>query len=169
MHGTCRPLDCEVLMDQASIKKLFAVTEIELVYRNKVSQADRIQINSADGAYDIFLNAWDMNKIDLCEQFMILLLDRGNHILGIANISTGGISACVVDPKIVFATALKAKASGIIMAHNHPSGNLKPSNPDIHLTEKLKEGGRLLDISVMDHLIVTPRSYYSFANEGLIL
>ncbi len=144
------------------------MTEIELVYRNRVKQSDRIQISTAENAYDVFLSAWDMNKIDLVEQFMILLVDRGNRVLGVSNISTGGISACLVDPKIVFATALKAKASGIIMAHNHPSGNLKPSNADIALTDKLKEGGRFLDIQVMDHLIVTPQSFFSFANEGLI-
>lgn len=155
-------------MDQVTIQKLFSVTEIELVYRNRVKQSDRIQISTAENAYDVFLSAWDMNKIDLVEQFMILLVDRGNRVLGVSNISTGGISACLVDPKIVFATALKAKASGIIMAHNHPSGNLKPSNADIALTDKLKEGGRFLDIQVMDHLIVTPQSFFSFANEGLI-
>lgn len=152
-----------------SVQRMFAVTEVELVYRNKVRQADRLKIATAENAYDIFLSAWDRNKIDLVEQFLIMLIDRGNHVLGVSNISTGGISACLVDPKIVFATALKGKASGIIMAHNHPSGNLKPSNADIALTEKLKEGGKLLDIQVLDHLIVTPQTFYSFANEGLVL
>lgn len=156
-------------MDQVTIQKLFSVTEVELVYRNKIRQDDRLMINTAETAYEVFMSAWDMNKIELCEQFMILLLDRGNHCLGISNISTGGISTCIVDPKIVFATALKAKASGILMAHNHPSGNLKPSRADISLTEKIKQAGQLLDISIMDHLIVTPQSYYSFANEGLIM
>ncbi len=108
-----------------------------------------------------------MNKIELVEQFMIVLLNRGNSCLGISNISTGGISACLVDPKIVFVTVLKARASSVILAHNHPSGNLKPSLADIELTKKLKEGGALLDVSVLDHLIVTPFSYYSFADDGL--
>ena len=119
MPGTCKHLDCERRMDQCTLKRLFSVTEIELFYRNKVKAADRIKVNSADSAYDVFINAWDTNKIELCEQFMILLLDRGNHCLGLSKISTGGISDCLVDPKIVFATALKAKASAIIMAHNH--------------------------------------------------
>lgn len=156
-------------MEQLSLQKLFAITEVELVYRNKVRQEDRLLINTAEGAYDVFLMAWDMNKIELCEQFMILLLDRGNHVLGVSNISTGGVSACLVDPKIVFATAVKAKASGIILAHNHPSGNTKPSNADIALTKKLQDGGRVLEIQVMDHLVITPRSFYSFANEGLMI
>ena len=148
---------------------LFTVTEVELVYRNKVKPAERRKITSAENAYDIFLMAWDMNKIELVEQFMILLLDRNNTCLGISNISTGGISACLVDPKIIFATALKAKASALILAHNHPSGSLNASAADISFTEKMKLGAQLLDMSVLDHLIVTPQSFYSFANNGLVL
>lgn len=109
-----------------------------------------------------------MNKIELLEQSMMLLLDRGNHCLGISKLATGGVSSCIVDPKVVFATALKSRASGIILAHNHPSGNLKPSSADENLTRKIAEGGRLLDISLLDHLIITPRGYYSFADEGFV-
>jgi len=156
-------------MESSFVQSLFSVTEIEIVYRNKVKPTDRPKCNTSSSAYDVLLNAWDMNKIELVEQFMILLLDRSNSVLGISNISTGGVSACLVDPKIVFGTALKARASGMILAHNHPSGNLKPSEADIQLTHRLREGGRLLDMSVLDHLIVTPRAYYSFADEGLHL
>lgn len=151
-----------------AIKSLFNVAEVELTYRNLVKPADRLKVNSVASAYDILISAWDMNKIELVEQFYILLLDRGGYCLGISEIAKGGISACLVDPKIIFATALKAKASGIIMAHNHPSGTLKPSALDEALTLKLAEGGRLLDIEVKDHLIVTPQSYYSFAEYGLM-
>lgn len=151
------------------VRTLFAVSEVELVYRNKVPVNDRIKVNDSYGAYDVFIAAWDLNKIDLVEQFYILLLDQANHCIGISNISTGGISSCIVDPKIVFATALKSKASSILMAHNHPSGNLKPSRADISLTEKLKYAGDFLDIRVTDHLILTPLKYYSFADEGLML
>ncbi len=151
-----------------AIKSLFSVAEIEIVYRNKVKPEDRRKVNSVASAYDILMSAWDMNKIELVEQFYILLLDRGGYCLGISEIAKGGVSACLVDPKIVFATAIKAKASGMIMAHNHPSGNLKPSKMDEALTLKLIEGGKLLDIEVKDHLIMTPRSYYSFAEYGLI-
>jgi DNA repair protein RadC len=153
-------------IDKAS---LFSVSEVELIYRNKINPNDRPRVTEVRHAYDILLSAWDMNKIELIEQFHILLLDRGNKCLGISKISTGGISACLVDPKIVFATALKAKASGLIMAHNHPSGSLTPSTADIDLTKKLREGAKLLDLNVMDHLIVTPRDYYSFASDGYCL
>ena len=108
-----------------------------------------------------------MNRIELVEQFKILLLDRSNSCLGISHISTGSISGCLVDPKIIFATVLKARASSVILAHNPPSGNLQPSQADIELTKKLKAGGALLDVAVLDHLIVTPFSYYSFADDGL--
>lgn len=152
-----------------NIQSLFSVAEVDLIYRNKVSPGNRIKITGSDSVYDVFISAWDLNKIDMIEQFYLMMLDRANHCIGLSNISTGGISACVVDPKIVFATALKANSSSIVVAHNHPSGNLKPSNADIRLTEKLKHAGQFLDLPVMDHLIVTPLKYYSFANEGLIL
>lgn len=156
------------MIKQAEKTSLFRVSEIELVYRNKVKPADRPKVNSSQSAYDILIDAWDMNKIELIEQFYILMLDRGNRCLGLSHISTGGVSACLVDPKIVFATALKAKASALILAHNHPSGNLKPSNADIQLTEQFCAAGKVLDIAVMEHQIVKPGSYYSFADEGLM-
>ena len=144
---------------------LFSVSEVELIYRNKVNPTDRHKIRHSTNAYDILLSAWDMNKIEMVEQFYVLLLDRSQSCLGISNIFTGGVSGCLIDPKIVFATALKANASSIILAHNHPSGNLSPSKADIALTDKLRAGGALLDIAVSDHLIVTPYNYYSFADE----
>ena len=155
-------------MESNAIQSLFSVTEVELTYRNKISPKDRPVVTNSQQAYDLLIQAWDMNKIELLEEFIILLLDRQNRCIGLSKISVGGISACLVDPKIVFATALKARASGLILAHNHPSGNIQPSKPDIDLTAKLKEGGNLLELAVLDHLIVTPQSYFSFANDGLI-
>lgn len=150
-------------------QSLFAVSEVELIYRNKVKPNDRPKIGSPANAYDILLSAWDMNKIEMVEQFYVLLLDRGQHCLGVSNSFTGGVSACLIDPKIVFATALKANASGIVIAHNHPSGILKPSAADDLLTKKLKAGGDFLEIPLKDHLIVSPHNYYSYAENGLIL
>lgn len=156
-------------MEKSSLQSLFAVTEVELVYRNKVRPENRPKLMDSASVYDVLLNAWDMNRIELVEQFKIVLLDRSNSCLGISDISSGGLSACFVDPRIVFATVLKARASSVILAHNHPSCNLKPSQADIELTKKLKAGGALLDVLVLDHLIVTPFSYYSFADDGLHL
>ena len=151
-----------------NINSLFSVSEIEIVYRRKINPFDRHQIMSSAHAYDILITAWDMNKIDLIEQAMILLLDRGNYCIGISQISTGGISACLIDPKIVFATALKSRATSFVLAHNHPSGALNPSSVDFAVTEKLVQGGKILDMPLRDHLIVSRQAYCSFADNGLM-
>jgi len=98
----------------------------------------------------------------------VRLLSRANKVLGIVDISTGGIAGCIADPKIIFGTALKASASSLILSHNHPSGNLRPSQADISLTKKVKAGGELLDIAVLVHIIMTSEGYYSFEDEGLM-
>jgi DNA repair protein RadC len=102
------------------------------------------------------------------EQFKVMLMNRANKVLGIFELSTGGVSGTVADPKIIFVAALKGGASGIIVAHNHPSGNLTASQSDIDLTRKLKEAGKFLEIQLLDHVIVTTEGYFSFADEGLI-
>lgn len=102
------------------------------------------------------------------EEFHILLLNRAHRVIGQRLISKGGISGTVVDPKLIFGGALEMKASAVILSHNHPSGNIKPSEADIQLTKKLKEGGRSLEICVLDHIIIAGSSFYSFADEGLL-
>jgi DNA repair protein RadC len=102
------------------------------------------------------------------EEFWILLLSRNCKIISKELISKGGLSGTVADPKIIFHIALQHQASSIILAHNHPSGNLKPSQQDIDLTRKIHQAGRILDIGVLDHLIITDGGYYSFADEGLL-
>jgi len=144
------------------------VAEIQLSYTPKVKAADRPKITSSRDAYGIFRCSWDENLIDFVEQFKVMLLNRANKILGVLEVSTGGMSGTVADPKLIFAAALKAGASGMILSHNHPSSNLQPSDADILLTKKVKAGGELLEISVLDHLIVTSEGYFSFADEGLL-
>lgn len=107
-----------------------AVAEIELIYKSKIKASDRPKINSSRDAYDILLNSWDENKIGFVEQFKILLMNRGNKVLGVYEVSTGGVTGTVADPRLIFAAALKANACAIILAHNHPSSNLTPSNAD---------------------------------------
>lgn len=102
------------------------------------------------------------------EEFWLLLLNRANEVFGSERISAGGSSATVVDLKMVFKAALDARASAFIAIHNHPSGNLQPSRADTELTERLKQGGRIFDLPLLDHLIVSERGYYSFADEGTI-
>jgi DNA repair protein RadC len=147
---------------------LFKVAEVNLTYSPNYKIADRPKISSARDANQLLIDQWTPGKIDLLEEFKILLLNRSNRVLGLVNISQGGMSGTVADPKLIFVAALKAAASYIILAHNHPSGNLKPSTEDIRLTKKLVEGGKLLHLLVVDHLIITNEGFYSFCDEGLI-
>ena len=144
------------------------VAEVELIYRNKMKASERPFVRTSTDAYNLLLKSWDMNKIELQEQFRVMLLDRKNSCLGISTVATGGITSCVVDLKLVFAMALKSRATNIIIAHNHPSGNMIPSEADKTLTARFAEAGKLLELPVLDHLIVTKEGYTSFIDEGLL-
>lgn len=147
---------------------LTKISEVELIYRSKVNKADLPTVKTSDDCYKLLMLQWDMNKIDLVEEVCLILLDGANHCIGVSRLSSGGGSNCIVDPRIVFATALKANATAIVLAHNHPSHSLKPSQADKGITTRLDLAGALLDIPLLDHLIVTPSGYFSFADNGLI-
>ena len=153
---------------QSNQTSLFQVAEITVSYQPKFKASERPTVSGSKDVYNFFFHNWDNTRIEMIEQFKIMLLNRANKILGIFTVSTGGVAGTVADPKVIFATALKGNASSIILAHNHPSGNLKPSEADRQLTNKLAQAGKLLDISVLDHLIITAEEYFSFADEGLI-
>lgn len=145
------------------------VTEIQLRYKNKIKAIDRPKIKKSTDAYRVLKSNWS-NQMALLEEFNILLLDRSNRVLAMCSISKGGISGTIVDLKIVFATALKGRASALILAHNHPSGNLKPSQADMDLTNKFMRAGKILDVQILDHLILSPDDqYYSFADSNDML
>lgn len=156
-------------MEQASgLKQEFKVAEIELSYKNKGSVAQRPKIENTKGAYAILRANWNENILELQEQFKVVLLNKAHKVLGIYTTSTGGIAGTVVDPKLIFTAALKTAASAIIISHNHPSGNLQPSKADELITQKIKAGAALLDLTLLDHIIVTYDAYFSFADEGLL-
>ncbi|ARS37805.1 JAB domain-containing protein [Pontibacter actiniarum] len=144
------------------------VAEVKLSYRNRVKPSERPQVTSSSDSYRVLKESWDTGKLEFVEQFKVLLLNRANRVLGVYELSTGGVAGTVADPKLIFVAALKACASGIVLTHNHPSGNLKPSQADLQLTKKIKQGGELLDIAVLDHIILTSEGYYSLADEGLL-
>jgi DNA repair protein RadC len=145
------------------------VSEVQLIYKNKVKASDRVKITSSRDANAVFIDSWNRDTIGFLEEFKILLMNRSNSVLGILEISKGGVSGTVSDVRVIFAAAIKGNASGIICAHNHPSSNLNPSESDTRLTQKLKEGASLLDIQLLDHLIVSPEGdYYSYADNGLL-
>jgi len=142
---------------------LFQVAEIKISYSyNGLGP----KISNSQTVYDIVLNTWD--DIDYFESFKIILLNQANKVLGISLISIGGLSSTPVDLRKIFQCALKANATGIILCHNHPSGNLNPSQSDIELTKRCKEAGAILNISVFDHLIITKTDYCSLADTGQI-
>jgi len=115
------------------------------------------------------MDNWNPNTLEHVEEFKILLMNRSNAVLGIMDISKGGISGTVTDVRIILQAAIKANASGIIACHNHPSGNINPSESDTRLIQKIKEAGNLMDIQLLDHLIITTdEGYYSFADNGLL-
>jgi len=145
----------------------FHVSEIKVSYSDKVKASERAKICASKDAANI-LNTVFEDCIQHHEEFYVMLLNRSNRVLGISCISKGGISGTVVDVKIILQTALKANASGLIVAHNHPSGNLTASREDIKITKKLKNACQLLDLSLLDHLIITDEGYLSFADEGML-
>jgi len=126
---------------------------------------EQIKINSSNDAYlHIRGDLMDLRH----EEFWVLLMNRANGIIRKKKVSEGGVSGTVADPKIIYKMALEELASGVIVVHNHPSGNLTASQSDIDLTKKLKEAGRFLEIQLLDHLIVAGQKYYSFADEGMM-
>lgn len=148
--------------------KFWQVSEVQISYRNKLQMADRPRITSSSDAETILRANWS-DDIELLEEFVVIFLTKANQVKGLFRVSRGGTSGTVVDAKIVFAAALKGLASGVILAHNHPSGNLQPSQADIDLTQRLRKAGELLDLPVLDHLILAPQiGYYSFADQGSI-
>ena len=145
------------------------VDEVRLVYLTKTPASQRAKVTSSADAYRVLLSAWEEGTIEHHESFKILLLNRANRALGIAEVSSGGISGTVIDVRQIFQAAVKSNCSSIIAAHNHPSGNRQPSDADIQITKKISEAGGIMDIKLLDHLILTPsEGYFSFADEGLL-
>jgi DNA repair protein RadC len=144
------------------------IQEVQLTYKTTVKPSLRPKVSSSHEAYQILRSAWSPDTIEFCEEFKVLLLNRANKVLGILELSKGGVSGTVADPKLIFIAGLKANASGLILAHNHPSVNLTPSQSDIELTRKCKEVGRLLEIQILDHIIITSEKYYTFTDEGTL-
>lgn len=144
------------------------VSEIELVYKSRIKASERPQIKSSKEAYNLLRSTWDQGKIEYFEQFKILFLNHSFKVLGLYEMSSGGITGTIVDLRMIFSAALKANATSIMIAHNHPSGNTRPSDADKHMTAKIRQAGELLDIKLMDHIIITSESYYSFIDNGAL-
>ena len=146
----------------------FKVAEISVSYRPAI--AAKPTIVSALDAYVLFKQFFNENTIGLQESFMVMYINRANRVLGIYPMSIGGITGTVADIRLILSIALTTASTSILLCHNHPSGNLKPSKSDIDLTSRIKEGAKILDIKLLDHLIISPvdGEYTSFADEGLL-
>ena len=149
---------------QAKATKLLSLFELSR-RMNSIHEEDIKTVKSSNDAYGLvrrYLSGLSH------EEFYVILLNRGNKVLSVERISSGGLSGTVADGKIIYRKALLKESSALILAHNHPSGNLKPSQADLNLTKKLKEFGELVGFQVLDHLIISDNGYLSFADEGLI-
>ena len=155
-------------MKAQSQNPLFKIAEIRVSYQPKFKASERPKVTQSSDAYKVLINNWDRDMLQLCEQCYIMLLNQANQVIGMREISRGGFAMAIVDPKIVFSIALKGCACAIVIAHSHPSGSLKPSEADFKMTARMVEAGKLLDLVVLDHLIVTKNGYFSFGDEGLI-
>lgn len=147
-------------------KAVNIASALELGRRRQSTETKQAkQITSSKDSYDVLYPMLaDLNH----EQFFVLLLNRSNRVIDLVKISQGGVAGTVADSKLIFKVALEKLASAIIISHNHPSGNLKPSKADIQLTQRIKEAGAVLDIQVLDHLIIADDGYFSFADDGLL-
>jgi len=158
----------KVIMESfVNVSNLYQVAEIELIYKTNVQVSQRPKVASSRDAYNVLIQSWNRDRLEFIEEFKILLLNSASRVLGFFEVSKGGISDASADVRIVFAAALKANATGIILAHNHPSGQLVPSDADKYVTENMRKAGELLNIRVLDHLIVTAEGFYSFSDENL--
>lgn len=142
------------------------VSEIQVSYKpNKMVSS---KIATSFDAVQIIRKFWNEETIEMQEEVKVILLNNSNYVLGIYNLSKGGITSSLVDVRLVLSVALKCLSPGIILVHNHPSGNLKPSSADLDIVKKLKEGCKIMDNNLFDSIIITNESYMSFADDGLL-
>jgi len=141
----------------------------EITLKLKKSETLKCKIRNSSDCAEVFNSIWDVDSLEIYESMICIFLNRANNTIGWYKVSQGGMSGTVVDMKLILSTALKCLASGIIIAHNHPSGNTQPSDADIQITQKLKQACGIMEISFLDHLIITENNgYYSMADNNII-
>jgi DNA repair protein RadC len=136
----------------------------EIKIKVTLSKGDTVKINNSTDAYNVFKDLFDPNTIVWSEEMILLALNRNNEVYAWRRVSSGGTTGTVCDPKVIFSILLNCGASAFILAHNHPSGALIPSKQDIDITQKLKDGGEILDINLLDHLIIGHDNYHSMGD-----
>lgn len=146
------------------MKADYTVGEVELTYKS--TSKTRSEIYSSEDAYKVLLPTYKEGTICYKEYFKVLFLNQANQVLGYTLISEGGITETCADVRVILQAALLTNSVAIILAHNHPSGSMKPSRQDMEITKQVKDAARFMRITVTDHLILTDAGYYSFADEG---
>lgn len=149
------------------MRELRMIHEVTVEYKPSYKQSELTKISDVNESVSFLRAIWE-DDILYRERFYMLMLNRQNKVIGFTLISIGGSSSCIVDVKMIMQSAILTHSCGIIIAHNHPSGNLKPSNPDLAITKQVKEACKIFDFALVDHIILTENSYYSFANEGIL-
>ena len=148
-------------MKDVDFTKMYKAAEVKLTYITKVKASNRIQIKNAEDAASLFFKIWDMETIEHVEKVKMIILNRANKVLGVTNISQGGQSGSIIDARVILQYAIKANAAAVILAHNHPSGNLTASDADIMITSKIREALKLVEIQLLDHIIINKDEEYS--------
>lgn len=144
------------------------VCEVAVSYKNKTKASERPQIVSSKSAYEYLSQVYDENTVELREYFKVVLLNQANRVLGYSDISFGGIDGTYCDVRHIMQVAILSNATGIILSHNHPSGNTEPSLQDKRSTAAIQEACKFMKINLIDHMIIARESYYSFADEGIL-
>lgn len=149
--------------------KTYSTTIPELTIGRKKSDVKKVKISSPSESVEFFRQIWDEDTLEYSESVMVVYLNRAHTTIGWFKVSSGGIDSCIIDVRIVLGLALKVGASAFIIAHNHPSGNATPSKQDEKITEKLKQGSDTLELTMLDHIIITESGYYSFKESTSII
>jgi DNA repair protein RadC len=154
--------------NEKNVLKSPSLAEISLKYESTIALDECPTVTSPDDAEKLLRDIWDDGTIQLREEFVVLLLNNAKRCLGWSKISSGGATATIVDPATIFQVALLTSATSIILAHNHPSGNVRPSKSDKTLTDRIKKSGQMLGIEVEDHIILTAKKSLSFKAEKIM-
>jgi DNA repair protein RadC len=141
--------------------------KISVSFDKILKKSELFKITSSRSAYELFLKVFNTDTFHWSEEVIILCLNNSNKVVGFYKVSSGGMTGTVIDVRMIFTTALQCLATSIIIAHNHPSGVLVPSEADKAITKKLKQAGEVMDIKILDHLIITDENYFSFLDEGI--
>ena len=143
--------------------KITKPPKISIIYSKNEKELEKLR--SAHDAYEILKEIWS-NQMETKEEVVVLFLNISNNVLGFQKLSSGGITSTVIDLRLIFAVALNSLATSVVLSHNHPSGQLQPSIEDKEITQKIKKAGEIMNIKLLDHIIITKKGYYSFADEG---